>query len=59
MKEITQVVVTAVVLAFVLPAAVVAAFALDAGIPFVALLFLFVTGFVVYLDRREPAIDAE
>lgn len=59
MKEITQVVVTAVALAFVLPAAVVAAFSLGAGIPFIALLFLAVVLFVLFLDRREEAADAE
>ena len=59
MKEITQVVVTAVALAFVLPAAVVAAFSLEAGIPFIATLFLAVILFVVVLDRRGEAVDAE
>ena len=59
MKEITQVVVTAVALAFVLPAAVVAAFSLGAGIPFIALLFLTVVLFVLFLDRREEAADTE
>ena len=59
MKEITQVVVTAVALAFVLPAAVVAAFSLGACIPFIALLFLTVILFVVALDWREEAADAE
>ena len=52
-------VVTAVALAFVLPAAVVAAFSLEAGIPFIALLFLAVVLFVFFLDRREEAADAE
>jgi type III secretory pathway component EscV len=59
MKEITQVVVTAVALAFVLPAAVVLAFSLGAGIPFIATLFLTVILFVVALDRRGEAADAE
>ena len=59
MEEITQVVVTAVALAFLLPVAVVAAFSLGAGIPFIALLFLTVVLFVVALDRREEAADAE
>jgi len=59
MKEITQVVVTAVALAFLLPAAVVAAFSLGAGIPFIATLFLAVILFVVVLDRRGEAADPE
>ena len=54
-----QVVVTAVALAFILPAAVVAAFSLGAGIPFIATLFLAVILFVVVLDRRGEAVDAE
>ena len=58
MKEITQVVVTAVALAFLLPAAVVAAFSLGAGIPFIALLFLTVILFIVVLDRRGEAANA-
>jgi len=59
MKEITQVVVIAAGLAFVLPAAVVAAFHLGAGIPFIALLFLFVVLFVAFLDRNEETTDGE
>ena len=50
-------VVTAAALAFILPA-VVATFLLGAGIPFIALLFLAVVLFVLFLDRREEAADA-
>jgi len=51
MREITQVLVTAVGLAFLLPLVTVAAFRFDLGIPFVAAIFLFVALFVALQDR--------
>jgi len=51
MREITQVVVAAVGLAFLLPVATVAAFRFDVGIPFISAIFLFVALVVVIQDR--------
>ena len=51
MREITKVILAAVGLAFLLPAATVLAFRFHVGIPFIGGLFVFVALFVVLQDR--------
>ena len=59
MREITQVLVAAVGLAFLLPLVTVAAFHFDVGIPFIGALFLFVSVLVLVFDRmgEDGAVD--